>query len=73
MVEIAETPSTWRQGLQNRRQLAADAGMLFDYHQPRIASMWMKDTLISLDMIFIDERGIVTNVAETPSRSRWPA
>lgn len=64
MVEIAETPSTWRQGLQNRRQLAADAGMLFDYHQPRIVSMWMKDTLISLDMIFIDERGIVTNVAE---------
>lgn len=64
MVEMAETPSTWRQGLQKRRQLAPDAGMLFNYHQPRVASMWMKDTLISLDMIFIDERGFVVNVAE---------
>lgn len=64
MVEIAETPSTWRQGLQKRRQLAADAGMLFDYHQPRVVTMWMKDTLISLDMIFIDEHGVVTNIAQ---------
>ena len=64
MVEIAETPSTWTQGLQKRRQLAVDAGMLFNYHQPRDVAMWMKDTLISLDMIFIDERGVIVNVAE---------
>ncbi|MBK8210411.1 MAG: DUF192 domain-containing protein [Rhodospirillales bacterium] len=64
MVEMAETPSTWRQGLMKRRQLAADAGMLFNYHEPRVASMWMKDTFISLDMIFIDERGLVVNVVE---------
>ena len=64
MVEMAETPSTWRQGLQKRPHLAADAGMLFNFQQPRVISMWMKDTLISLDMIFIDERGVVVNVAE---------
>jgi uncharacterized protein len=64
MVEMAETPSTWRQGLQRRRQLAANAGMLFNFHQPRAISMWMKDTLIALDMIFIDERGAVVNIAE---------
>lgn len=64
MVEMAETPSTWRQGLQRRRQLAANAGMLFNFHQPRAISMWMKDTLIALDMIFIDDRGAVVNVAE---------
>ena len=64
MVEMAETPSTWQQGLQRRRHLAADAGMLFNFHQPRVVSMWMKDTLIPLDMIFIDERGAVVNVAE---------
>ena len=64
MVEMAETPSTWRQGLQKRRQLAPDAGMLFNYQQPRAVSMWMKDTLISLDMIFIDERGLVVNIVE---------
>ena len=45
-------------------KLAADAGMLFNFHQPRAISMWMKDTLIALDMIFIDERGAVVNVAE---------
>jgi uncharacterized membrane protein (UPF0127 family) len=64
MVEMAETPSTWQQGLQRRRTLAADGGMLFNFRQPRMISMWMKDTLISLDMIFIDERGNVVNVAE---------
>ncbi len=64
MVEMAETPSTWRQGLQRRQQLAANAGMLFNFHQPRVISMWMKDTLIALDMIFIDARGAVVNVAE---------
>lgn len=64
MVEMAETPSTWRQGLQRRRQLAANGGMLFNFHQPRVTSMWMKDTLVSLDMIFIDERGAVVNVAK---------
>jgi uncharacterized protein len=64
LVEMAETPSTWRQGLQKRRQLAADGGMMFNYHQSRIVSMWMKDTLISLDMIFIDERGFVVGIAQ---------
>ena len=64
IVEVADTPSTWRQGLQRRRQLAANAGMLFNFLQPRAISMWMKDTLISLDMIFIDARGAVVNIAE---------
>jgi uncharacterized protein len=64
VVEMADTPSTWRQGLQWRRHLAADAGMLFNFREPRAISMWMKDTLIPLDMIFIDERGTVANVAE---------
>ena len=62
MVEVAETPSTWQQGLQRRQHLALDAGMLFDFQQPR--PIWMKDTLISLDMIFIDGHGVVVNVAE---------
>ena len=64
LVEIAETPSTWKQGLQKRRQMPQDAGMLFNYHQPRDVAMWMKDTLISLDMVFIDERGVIVNIAE---------
>jgi len=80
IVEIAETPSTWRQGLQKREHLAPDAGMLFNYRDPRVVTMWMKDTLISLDMIFIDPRGAVINVVEntvplslTPIASDGPA
>jgi uncharacterized protein len=64
LVEMAETPSTWQQGLQKRQHLSADSGMLFKFREPRIASMWMKDTLISLDMIFIDEQGMIVNIAE---------
>ncbi len=64
VVEVAETPSEWQQGLQRRRHLAADKGMLFNFHQPRVVSMWMKDTLIPLDMIFIDARGAIVNVVE---------
>jgi uncharacterized membrane protein (UPF0127 family) len=64
MVELAETPSAWQRGLQNRQELSGDAGMLFNYHKPRPVSMWMKDTLIPLDMIFLDERGFVVQVAE---------
>ncbi|MBK8174047.1 MAG: DUF192 domain-containing protein [Rhodospirillales bacterium] len=64
MVEMAETPSTWQQGLQKRPHLAVNAGMLFNFHQSRMATMWMKDTLIALDMLFIDDHGVVVNVAE---------
>lgn len=64
MVEMAETPSTWKQGLQKRQSLAPDTGMLFNYHQPRQATMWMKDTLLSLDMLFIDGRGTIINIVE---------
>ncbi len=52
------------QGLQGRRKLAPNAGMLFDFQTPQIVSMWMKDTLLPLDMIFVAANGEVLNVAE---------
>lgn len=47
-----------------RRELAPDAGMLFDYRAPAQVTMWMKNTPLSLDMIFIGEDGRVVRVAE---------
>lgn len=63
-VEVVDDAAGRQKGLMGRRELAADAGMLFDYRRPVQATMWMKDTPLSLDMIFIDEDGRVIRVAE---------
>ena len=63
-VELALRPEQQRQGLQHRPFLAEDAGMLFVYDQPGPISMWMLNTLIPLDMIFIGANGRIVNIAE---------
>ena len=63
-VEMATTPDQLRQGLMYRRSLAADAGMLFDFGSDQPVSMWMKNTLIPLDMVFIAGDGRVVGITE---------
>ncbi len=63
-IELALTPAQMEQGLMYRRTLAADAGMLFDYGDPQPIAMWMKNTFIPLDMIFVAKDGKVVDLRE---------
>ena len=63
-VELAETSAQQAQGLMYREKMAEDAGMLFINSQERLASFWMKNTLIPLDMIFIAADGRIVNIHE---------
>jgi uncharacterized membrane protein (UPF0127 family) len=63
-VELATTPEEQAKGLMFRRSLPEGQGMLFDFHQEQPTSFWMKNTYISLDMIFIRADGRILRIAE---------
>jgi len=63
-IELATEMAQQVQGLMFRRNLAPDAGMLFLYTDDHDIQMWMKNTLIPLDMIFMRADGTISNIAE---------
>jgi hypothetical protein len=63
-VWLADTPQRQAQGLMFVRSLPSARGMLFVHPQPKVISMWMKNTYIPLDMVFIDAQGRVQQVVE---------
>ena len=63
-VEVARTRSQQIQGLMFRRRLDADAGMLFVYRRAARVRMWMKNTYVPLDMLFIDRTGVIVEIAQ---------
>lgn len=63
-VEMALTPEQQTVGLMFRPSVAPDGGMLFDWGSPRESNMWMRNTVSSLDMVFIAADGRIHRIAE---------
>ncbi len=63
-VWIADTPQRSEQGLMFVSDLPESEGMVFPLEPPRLESMWMKNTYIELDMLFIGPNGRVTKIIE---------
>ncbi|MDK9697263.1 MAG: DUF192 domain-containing protein [Siculibacillus sp.] len=63
-VEVADTDSKRAEGLMFRTQMAPDHGMLFDFKREQPVWFWMKNTYLSLDMIFVKADGTILSIAE---------
>src|SRR5215510_14120478 len=62
--EVAHTGESRTVGLMNRRILPEDRGMLFVFEETGMHAMWMKNTYVPLSVAFLDERGVIINIAD---------
>jgi uncharacterized membrane protein (UPF0127 family) len=63
-VEIATTEPERQRGLMYRKSVPEGTGMLFDFDREQVVVMWMKNTYVPLDMIFIRANGTIARIAE---------
>ena len=63
-IEVAESDEQRARGLMFRNEMAPDAGMLFVYRRDRVLTMWMANTYLPLDMLFIGADGRIVRIAE---------
>ena len=61
-VEVMRTRDELERGLMFRKTMAADHGMLFDFAEPQQVTMWMKNTVMPLDMVFIAKDGRIVSI-----------
>lgn len=63
-VELATTPKQQEIGEMFRKSVPENGGMLFVWDRPQVSNMWMKNTLVPLDMVFIKANGTIASIAE---------
>ncbi len=71
-IELALTPQEHQRGLMKRKTLAEDGGMLFVFQEPAVQKFWMMDTWIPLDIVYLDQRGVVVAIHTMEPEPRKP-
>lgn len=71
-VEVLDTPAARIQGLSGRESLPTNGGVLFIFDESEYHGIWMKDMLLSIDIIWIDEKFTVVHIEENVHPSTYP-